>query len=306
MYYAEDFRGIARKALTNKWGVAIGTGFVAGLLGGTNSSYRMPDFQWRENSPVNLDFLYTGVGKILLFFLLGFASIALFYALFVFLVGGAVRLGYVRFNRNLIDGNNPQFSDIFSRFTYFWQGFLMQLLMGIFIFLWSLLLIIPGIIAAYSYAMTPYILEENPSMSVMEAIRRSKEMMDGNKWRLFCLQISFIGWALLSILTCGVGFLFLTPYMSAAECAFFYEISGKNGTPGYQVPPSGPQYPNDNQMNRPYPNNQIYQQPNYGQPNQQYQSYGQPNQQYPNNNQSFQDNSQTGKQENSNNTPTQQ
>lgn len=288
MLYAEDFRAIARKALTNKWGVAIGAGFVAGLLGGTEASYRMPDFNWRESSPINLDFLNTGVGRFMLFFIFGFASIALLYGLFVFFVGGAVRLGYVRFNRNLIDGNNPQFSDIFSRFTYFWPGFLLQLLMGIFILLWSLLLIIPGIIAAYSYAMAPYILEENPNMPVMDAIRQSKEMMAGNKWRLFCVQISFIGWALLSMLTCGIGFLFLKPYMAAAECAFFYEVSGKysnNTTPGNQVPPTGSWDPNETRTNRQYPNTQIYQQfPNNNQQNGQYPGSNQPGQPNDNNN----------------------
>ena len=64
-------------------------------------------------------------------------------------------------------------------------------------------------------------------MGISEAISCSKEMMMGNKWRLFCLEISFIGWAFLCIFTCGIGFLWLTPYESAATCAFFYEVSGK-------------------------------------------------------------------------------
>lgn len=126
----------------------------------------------------------------------------------------------------------------------------MQLLVGIYTFLWTLLLIIPGIIAAFSYAMTPYILEENPYMPINEAIRQSKVMMYGNKWRLFCLEISFIGWALLSVLTCGIGFLWLAPYINAAECAFFFDVSGKyrnqNVPPNYQTPPTYQQYPNNN------------------------------------------------------------
>jgi uncharacterized membrane protein len=110
----------------------------------------------------------------------------------------------------------------------FWKGFVMQFMTGLFIFLWTLLFIIPGIIAAYRYSMTSYILLENPDMPVMDAIRRSKEMMDGNKGRLFCLDISFIGWWLLCILTCGLGFLWLYPYMNAATVAFYNEVSGKN------------------------------------------------------------------------------
>ncbi len=247
MLFAYDFRSIARKALVNRWPLAIGTGLVATILGGTSSGFNMPDMEWREQ--YNLNFLDTGLGKFFLFLIFGVASIAILYGLLVFFIGGAVKLGYVRFNKNLIDGNNPQFSDLFSRFGVFWQGFLMNLLVGIFTFLWSLLFIIPGIIAAFSYAMTPYILEENPNMPVLEAIRRSKEMMHGNKWRLFCLYISFIGWAILSILTAGIGFLFLSPYTNAAQCAFYYDVSGKyrnqNSAPNNQVPPYNQQYPNN-------------------------------------------------------------
>ena len=76
--------------------------------------------------------------------------------------------------------------------------------------------------------MAPYILEENPSLGINEAIKQSKEMMYGNKWRYFCLGLSFIGWIFLCILTFGIGFLWLNPYVSAAYAAFYDEISGKN------------------------------------------------------------------------------
>lgn len=281
MLYADDFRRIARQALTNKWGVAVGTGFVAALLGGTGgASSGFSSSAWRDNMN-DADFFHSEAGRTLLLVFLGIASVAAIYALILFFIGGAVRLGYIRFNKNLIDGNNPQFSDLFSRFNVFWPGFLLQLLIIIYTFLWTLLFIIPGIIAAYSYSMAPYILEENPGMPVNEAIRLSKEMMRGNKWRLFCVQISFIGWSLLSILTCGIGFLFLQPYMSAAECAFFYDVSGRyrnQGAAGYnQVPPAYQQYQGNSQQYQ--SNNQNYQQ--YSNNNQNYQ-------QYPNNNQGYQ------------------
>lgn len=79
------------------------------------------------------------------------------------------------------------------------------LIMYVYIFLWSLLFLIPGIIKAYSYAMTPYILAEHPELSVNEAIDRSRAMMKGHKFDYFFLQLSFIGWMLLSIITLGVG-----------------------------------------------------------------------------------------------------
>ena len=99
-----------------------------------------------------------------------------------------------------------------------------QLLMGIFIFLWRLLLIEPGIVKAYAYAMTPYILVERPELSVNEAIGLSRRMMKGRKFDLFYLHLSFIGWALLCILTLGIGFLWLYPYMMTAQAAFYCDV----------------------------------------------------------------------------------
>jgi len=105
MLYAEDFRRIARQALTNKWGVAVGTGFVATLLGGTGSgssggsgsSSSFSDSRWENSSPINLDFFDSEFGRLILFVILGVGSIAILYALFIFFIGGAIQLGYVRF-----------------------------------------------------------------------------------------------------------------------------------------------------------------------------------------------------------------
>lgn len=96
------------------------------------------------------------------------------------------------------------------------------LLQGIYIFLWTLCLIIPGIIKNYSYIMTPFVLLDQPELKFDAAIERSMQLMKGYKWKFFCLQLSFIGWVLLSMLTLGIGFLFLIPYMQTAA-AFFYE-----------------------------------------------------------------------------------
>lgn len=100
-----------------------------------------------------------------------------------------------------------------------------KLLQSVCVLLWSLLLIIPGIIATYSYAMTEFILSEHPDLTASEAIAQSKEMMSGNRWRLFCLHFSFIGWDILSSLTLGIGNLWLRPYKQAANAAFYREIS---------------------------------------------------------------------------------
>ena len=102
-----------------------------------------------------------------------------------------------------------------------------MVLSTIYIFLWTLLLIIPGIIKSYSYALTPYILVEHPEMSANEAIEESMRLMDGHKFDLFYLQLSFIGWAILSILSLGLGFFWLIPYQMTAQAAFYRDIKNE-------------------------------------------------------------------------------
>jgi len=97
-------------------------------------------------------------------------------------------------------------------------------LMSIFIFLWTLLLIIPGIIKTFSYSMTFFILADNPDLEPQEAIKRSREMMHGHKWRLFKLYLSFIGWYLLVLLTFGVGMIFLDPYINLSVTHFYEDL----------------------------------------------------------------------------------
>lgn len=105
-----------------------------------------------------------------------------------------------------------------------------MLLIGIFIFLWSLLLIIPGIIAAYRYSMAFYILNDNPKMGAMDALRESKKMMVGYKGKLFFLSLSFIGWTILSVLTLGIGFLWLIPYMNTTTANFYQNLKDASET----------------------------------------------------------------------------
>lgn len=222
MYYASDFRRKAREALQGNWGLAIGTGLVASLFGasditqGNSSRINLNDVG--QNTHIKFDHFY-------LSFLFGVTTVIIILVLLALIIGGTIEIGYSRFNLNLIQENNPNFADLFSAFSIFWKGFAMRVLTGIFTFLWSLLFIIPGIIAAISYSMTPYILCENKELSASEAISLSKEMMQGNKWRYFCLDLSFIGWGILCGFTFGIGLLWLIPYKNAAKAAFYKEIS---------------------------------------------------------------------------------
>ena len=232
MMYAADFREKARISLQGNWGKAVGVGLVAALLGagttavsyggGGGSSSGVESIS-ELNGVIPTEFQVTYLA---ILSLIGF--IALVFGLIRFIVGGAATLGYVKFNLNLVDKKTASFADLFSEFHRFGAGFLVQLLRAIYTFLWTLLFIIPGIYAAYGYAMAPYILMENPEMTANEAITKSKEMMHGNRWRLFCLEISFIGWSLLAaFFTLGIGYFWLIPYMETSFAAFYREIKAE-------------------------------------------------------------------------------
>ena len=226
---ARDFRALARQALAGRWGIAVLAGLVAVLLGGNLVS--TGDSAGSSIGRTASDYAQEyGMGPfwdlpefvIALFVIL--ASILSIYAIVCFVIGGTVQLGYAKFNLALIDHKDAQVSDLFSQFHRFGDGFVMSLLANLFVFLWSLLLIIPGIIAAYSYSMSSYILYEHPGLRPIDAIRASKDLMQGNKWRLFCLHFSFIGWNLLAALTLGIGALWVNPYIEAAQASFYRQI----------------------------------------------------------------------------------
>lgn len=103
------------------------------------------------------------------------------------------------------------------------------ILSGIYIILWMFLLIIPGIIKAYSYSMAPYIVKDNPEIGADAAIRESMKMMKGYKMKLFLLDLSFIGWAILALLTLGLGLILLEPYMYSARAVFYEELKAERG-----------------------------------------------------------------------------
>ena len=101
------------------------------------------------------------------------------------------------------------------------------LLMYVYKSLWALLFIIPGIIKGYAYAMTPFILNDNPDLRANEAIELSMAMMNGHKWDLFCLKLSFIGWVLLCIFTFGIGYLWLIPYRYTSYAVFYEDVKAE-------------------------------------------------------------------------------
>jgi len=102
------------------------------------------------------------------------------------------------------------------------------LLLYVYIILWTLLLIVPGIIKLFSYSMTPYILKDHPELNNNGAIEKSMRMMQGHKMDLFLLELSFIGWFILSLMTLGIGFIFLIPYVNTALAHFYEELKAES------------------------------------------------------------------------------
>ena len=256
---SSDFKSIALDALRGKWRTAVLTGFIASLIGACSSSSSGGNSSSNSRNSLTKSFaqdfqltqFWENYGTLIM---IGVALL-LVWLVVTIIIGGAGRLGYATFNLKLVDHKDASLGDLFSQFHRLWAGFCMNFLRGLYLFLWSLL-VIPGIVKNYSYAMTPYIMAEHPELTANEAITRSREIMDGNKWRLFCLGFSFIGWSLLCslpilvalpaithfahradslvlflwLIPIGIpsfiGYLFLRPYQEAAYAAFYRDVSG--------------------------------------------------------------------------------
>lgn len=236
MKTASDFRAIARNVLQGKWIMAVLIGLAASLLGGEGTNGPEATISYEGgNADLNLKFagqtIYSTGGsadsELTALFaggVLYIILIVLVLAVLYFILGSFVEVGYARVNLNLLEYRDPSFDTLFAYFPYWKTTAVASILRGLYILLWSVLLIIPGIVASYSYRMTPYILAENPNLPPAEAIHRSRQLMYGNRWRLFCLDFSFIGWELVCALTLGLGNLALRPYTHAATAAFYRDL----------------------------------------------------------------------------------
>lgn len=233
---ARDYRHQAWNSLRGKWGIAIAACLIASLLGGTYFSGNI-DFNF-DSSDVNINLetdtteeivekildLPAGVIATMAGALVFLIILALVTSIALFCLGSIIKLGYMRFNLDIIDLKEAKIQSLFSYFKSWSVAIVTRLLKNLYIFLWTLLFIIPGTIAKYKYSMTSFILAENPELSPSEAIARSKDLMDGYKWDLFCLEFSFIGWDILCVLTLGILCFWVIPYKHAAMAAFYRSL----------------------------------------------------------------------------------
>jgi uncharacterized membrane protein len=186
----------AKDAMKNNWGVAIVVFLVYGLITSALSA--------------------TGIGA---------------------LATGLLTVGISAFFLTVIRNGKAEFESFFNGLTdNIGTKFISMLLVQIYIMLWTLLFYIPGIVKSYSYAMTPYILLDKPELSATDAITESRNMMNGHKMELFLLDLSFIGWILLSLLTCGILFFYVAPYMQAARAEFYRTLKGEDEAPAQEEP----------------------------------------------------------------------
>ena len=125
------------------------------------------------------------------------------------------------------EGKPIDIGKLFDGFKDFGRVWGTLILVAVYTILWTCLLISPGIVKSYSYALTPFILKDEPELRYNAAIEKSMRMMNGYKMKLFLLDLSFIGWMILSILTLGIGLLFLQPYMNTARAAFYEDLKAE-------------------------------------------------------------------------------
>lgn len=208
----------ARDSLEGRWGLSIGVAAVAALLGGliVGISF-LPDIQRHVTEQTSFGRLTLSNG-----ISIGFNGGGL--GLAAMIIGGVLQLGYAQFLLRQQNRGDGEFNDLFSYFDRFGAGFAQSFLRELYSALWGLLFVIPGIVAGYSYAMTPFLMVEFPELTASEAIARSKQIMDGHKMDLFLLDLSFFGWMLLAALTLNIGNLWLNPYRNASHAAFYLEL----------------------------------------------------------------------------------
>lgn len=153
---------------------------------------------------------------------------------------GFFAVGYATIQLNALRNDEYKFEQLFPDINkHLLRTCLAGILMNVFIFLWSLLFIIPGIVKSYSYSMTYFIMRDDETIEGSDAITKSKEMMNGHKKELFMQDLSFIGWILLSILTFGILLFWVVPYMNLARAEFYNKLVGRSGVSVEVVEPSG-------------------------------------------------------------------
>lgn len=251
MWTSKLLKSNGRAALHGRYWRCLGIGLITALLGG---SKMLPAIYflytqitgwlraatrpmvWTGNNPQSeLDqglylILQLGLWPILAAIVLGLVLVTLIYAVFV---SGPAQVGYRRYMMENRQGRS-QVGTLFSAFRVPYGNVVrVQFLVGLQVLVGCILFVIPGIFLHYRYRMVPYLLAENPYLSASRAMQLSRQMMHGEKWHALLLDLSFLGWYLLCVLTLGLGLVFLEPYLQVTNAELYALLRTKAFAYGY-------------------------------------------------------------------------
>lgn len=211
MYTRAELKQNAKNVLKGKWGSAILASIIGGIVIGIIS--------WGSSFISSmLAVVFEDFGALASIVLLVLQSSLIM----------SMTVGLNSYFLKIKEENKPEPAEIFNGFKFsFSNSAIMGCLIYVYTLLWSLLFIIPGIIKSFSYSMASYIMAENPTIEPKEAISQSMKLMNGHKAELFFLELSFLGWCILAVCTCGIGFIWLTPYMNKTLANFYEAIKNE-------------------------------------------------------------------------------
>lgn len=209
-----EIKMIAKYQFPKQYGMCIGATLIYILL----AESRMPQLVYRRNLNIYNEWVLAVLGIVF--------TIAMIIWLVQIFVGLPLKVGFAHFSRCVYNNQKTSVGDMFRKgFGDYARNLGGMLWMALFGFLWTLLLVIPGIIKMYAYSAAPYILAEFPNVRATDAIKLSMRMTNGYKGELFVLDLSFIGWFILSLLTFGlVGLLYVNPYYMTSRAGMYEEL----------------------------------------------------------------------------------
>ncbi|WP_296647966.1 DUF975 family protein [Romboutsia sp. 13368] len=198
MILRKELKQNAKKQLQNHWGLSIGAIIVCMLI--------------------------SLIPELLVYIDPESAAIAILITIISLVIAGPIAIGQCKFFINLSNRENPKISDLWFGFRNILRALGVTLLVGIAVFIGAIFLIIPGIIVSFMYSQVYYIMAEHPEMSVIECLKESSRIMKGHKMELFILELSFIGWIILTVITFGIAGLYVLPYYSATLSNYYLTI----------------------------------------------------------------------------------
>lgn len=236
MWTREELKARAKEVLKTNYWMAFLVCFLAGILGGGGSSssgfnlnLNARDNNFSKIFNGNFENSFNEAMLVLIPIIFGIMIFVMIFALaWKIFLGNAILTGKNKYFLETRKG----YSDIKNLFYAFHSKKYLNIIKAmvwrdLFIFLWTLLFVIPGIVKAYSYRLVPYLMAENPMLKYDEAIKLSMKITDGEKGEMFVLDLSFIGWYLLGLLACCVGVLFVVPYYEATMAELYITLRDK-------------------------------------------------------------------------------